>query len=615
MADDDTTSWGDDIIDAGDRSTAPLLPLPTPPEPDGGPSWSWRPLAITIGVLAVVGLGAFWYLTRDTPIAIEVDGRPVANAETVLDRAEAAFADLVRADGATAADGAACWFAPPPDDQPFAGRGPQLACGPVLLGVSGTTEPWVLGRVSYSAGVGTDEVTGRFDSLVGVGDPDTGDFARPDGRGAPSTSGLAPATAGIRAEDGRRVVGDQAVIDAADEAFADAADEAGASVADGSACFFGGTRNRAGQFLTDGDIWCGPVLLRTSDPSDRWARSTIPLTTGDTFALAEATRAPDLPLRSTVGLEPGTDLARPDGRAPADGDDLAPPDAEPVEDGSVEVVDELPGDVDVVVPDDGRLVIPSRDLRLTGVARVDKVGSGAEALVAGAGSELVVAAFEVARVEGATSAVGTAQLVVDDDRMPFAEWATIDGSGAIVASVPDDAGQVTLEVLFEGVAQQISLLTGERVGPFPAALYREDTTVGLGRALDATAAMPAGDPVTAGGVVSEVALAAWTDEQGWAPEGKAFLALTIEGWARDTPCCDVTGVEVTPLFSVTTAAGERIEGTVADAAFRPAPVFVVPADFTGGTVELRLRVTFHRGSGGQETVEGAPVGLPVELPG
>jgi hypothetical protein len=618
LADDDTTSWGDDIIDAGDRPAAPLLPLPpfpARPAPDAGPSWSWRSLGITAGVLVVLGLGAFWYLTRDTPVAIEVDGRPVANAETVLDRAEAAFADLVRTDGATPADDAACWFTPPPDDQPFAGRGPQLACGPVLLGVSGTTEPWVLGRVDYSAGVGGDEVTGSFDSLVGVGAPDTGDFARPDGRGAPGTSGLAPATAGIRTEDGRRLIGDQAVIDAADEVFADAADEAGASVTDGSSCFFGGTRNRAGQFRTDGDIWCGPVLLRTSDPADRWARTTVSFAPGDTFALAKVARAPNLPLTGTVGLEAGTDLARPDRREPADGDDLEPPDAEPVDAGSVEVVDELPDDVDLDEPDDGRLVTPSRNLRLTGIARVDKVGSGADALVAGTGSELVVAAFEVARVEGASYDAGTAQMVVDGDRTPFAGWPTIDGSGAIVASVPDDAGQVTLEVLFDGVAQQLSLLTGERVGAFPAALYREDATVGLGRQLDATAALPAGEPVTAGGVVSEAALAAWTEEQGWAPEGRAFLALTVDGWTKDTPCCDVTGVEVTPLFSVTTASGERIDGTVGDASSRPEPVFVVPADFTSGIVELRLRVTFHRGSGEQETVEGAPAGLPVELPG
>lgn len=182
-------------------AAATARPQPSPGreaaiDPEDGTGWSWRSTAITLGALLVIGVGAFWYVTRETPVAIEVDG-------------------------ARPSDGAGCWFAPPDEENPVS-LGPQLACGPVLLGVSGTTKPWVLGTVSYTTSGSGDESTGTFGSLDGVGDPDTGDFARPDGRDVPATSDLEPATVGIRAEDGRRLVGDQAAIDAADEAFADA---------------------------------------------------------------------------------------------------------------------------------------------------------------------------------------------------------------------------------------------------------------------------------------------------------------------------------------------------------------------------------------------------------
>lgn len=639
MADEDPASWGDDITQSPEPQIAPpLVPPPpsmAPPQPTGasrvqasthapppgaqpsvpadeGVGWSWRSTAVTLAVLLVIGAGAFWYLTRDTPVAIEVDGRPITNAETVLERGEAAFTSLAKTDGATPAADAGCWFAPPADEG-IASQGPQLACGPVLLGVSGTTKPWVLGRVSYTTSASGDDSTGTFESLDGVGDPDTGDFDRPDGRGVPSTSDLKPATKGVRAADGRRLVGDQAAIDAADDAFAEAAADADASVADDSECFFGGTRNRAGQFLTEGEIWCGPVLLLDSDARDSWSMSTFSVGSGDTFALAEASPPSIDSLTTTVPLDPGLDLARPDGHKIPDATGLKPPDAEPVEDDAVMVVDDLPGEVEFDEPDDGRLIIPSRRVQLTGLAQVDKVGSGSGALVAADDHSLVMVMLDEEPIEDGPSDEGTAQLVVDSDKSPFEEWTSLDGSGTLVLSVPDDVEEVALEVLFDGVRQRISLLTGERAGGFPAALYREETRAGLGEPLNATAALPVGDPASAGGVISEARLAAWTDDLGWAPDGKAFLVLITDGWETDDPCCEVDDVEVMALFALTPDGGKPIDGVTSDSSSQPDPFFVVPADFATGSVELRLRVTFDR-DGAPGTAEGEPVGLAIKLP-
>lgn len=312
-------------------------------------------------------------------------------------------------------------------------------------------------------------------------------------------------------------------------------------------------------------------------------------------------------------LDPGLDLARPDEREVPDAEGLEPPDAEPIDDDAVEVLDDESSGLDLTEPDDGRLIVPSRVLLLTGLDRVPKIGSGADALVAAADHELVVAEFESAAVEDGPADRGTAQLVVDGARTPFTDWSSLGDTGTLAVSVPDDAEEVALEVLFDGVTQRISLLTGVRAEGFPAALYRDDPRTGIGQDLTATAVLPVGDPATAGGVISEARVVAWTDEQGWAPEGKAFLLFTTEGWQTDQPCCEVSGVTVVALFSVTLDGGERAEGTVADSSSQPDPVFVVPAGFTSGSVELRLRVTFER-DGAPGSVDGEPVRLAVEVP-
>jgi hypothetical protein len=594
-----------------DPQFGPRRGSPTDPALDA--SWSWKATAITLVVLAVVGGASFWWFTRDVPTAIAVDGKPIANASAVLDGAEQAFADLVESDGATPAEGAGCWFAPP-EDEASATLGPRIACGPVLLGVSGTTKPWVIGRAQYQLGTGGDDVTGTFQAFEAVEDLDVGELAHPDGKDVPGTSDLQPATGGLRAADGRRLLGDQEAIDGADDAFATAAEEAGASVSDDSLCFFGGTKGKADAFVADGSIWCGPVLVRGSDPSDLWATTSFSPTSGESFALATATAPTSFSLSSTTSLAPGVDLYRPDGKEVPEGLDLEVPDAAPIEDGEVQIVEQLPDDVDLTEPADGRLATPARSLRFTGLGKAEQIGAGADALVAAEGDILVVASFEATATEGGGFDQGTAVLSVDGDKSPFDRWSSVDGSGALVAPVPDDAEDVTLEVLFDGVTQEISLVTGERTPGFPAALYREKPSLGLQAQISAQAPMPVGDPATATGVASEVRLAAWIEGRGWAPDGKAYLVLTVTGWSAPPPCCEVTGAEVVGEFRLTPTGGTPTDALASDTpASTPEPVFEVPADFTSGTLEIRLLVSFER-DGRTDNTAGEPVQVDIEVP-
>jgi len=623
MADHGPPSWGDDFtaVHQGQPPTTtlpgaatfdprpgPYAPHLPPPPRTGG---RWKGAVLTLLLIAAIAVGTFLYITRDVPTEIEVGGRPITNAGSILERAESAFADLASADGATPAAGSGCWFAPPVD-KASAWQGPRLACGPVLLGVSGTTKPWVIGRALYSTNLNGREATGTFDAFESVAAPDTDDFVRPDGRAVPDSSRLAPARGGIRTADGRRLVDDQAVIDTVDGAFMTAVAESGAAGSEGSLCFFGGATNEADQFLTDGSLWCGPVLLGDSAPGALWAQSSFTAGTGDSFAVADATPPPSFELGATSPLPPGVSLVRPDGRQPVDGTGLRPPVAGPVA-RTIEVLPEAPAGVQLQAPADGRLHLPSRTLLLTGLGRIDQAGAEAEEVAVAGGETVVVATFESAAVEGGPADGGTAQLVVDGEASPFDGWSALPATGALTVSVPADAQDVTLEVVFDGLSQKISLLTGERAGGFPAVLYRDGTTAAIGAEFVAEAAMPAGDGATASGVVGGVRLVAWLDGRGWAAPGRAFLAVDITDWQAEPPCCEVTGAALIPVFTMAPAGQPRVDTVVAVDAARPTPVFDVPADFTAGELELRLLVTFQR-DGSPGSAGGDPVPMAVDLP-
>ena len=592
-------------------AAAPTLTLPTSTQTTSARKWT---NTLTTGcILLGLLLGGLWFLRRDRPVGLTVDGVPIANASTVLAQAEAVFAELVRADEALPATGAGCWFAPPPSGKGATGRaGPRVACGPVLLGVSGTTKPWVTGTVSYQSRNG--EAFGTFGKLTAVEAVDRGSLSRADGRRPPGRSDLKVPPVVLRAADGRRLSGDDKVIAAADEAFARAATHAGAALAGDSGCWFGVVAGPPDQRISDSAMWCGPVLLRSSRPDAAWAKWPVSSRSTDWFAVAELQPPSISSITTTVTLAPGTQLYRADGRVAPDAAGLALPDASPKDPGYTEVLQSLPDGLPTQPPTgDGRLRIPSRQITIEAVARVPKIGSGKDAVVAAQGEELVVARYTRVDPQAGPSDRGTAQLIVGTRRQAFSKWTTLPAMGAFVVSVPKGTTPVLLEVLFDGVTQTVSLATGERSPDARAALYRATESIGVGKPFQLSVPLPVGDPAGMTGVVTEVRIEAWRERIGWAAPGQAYLTVKLGSVKTQAPCCAVSNVRVLPTWGLALASGGLAEATTVPGGASDTLVFDVPESTTTATLQLSATVGYRQGSANKEG-SGGPISIVLELP-
>ncbi len=473
------------------------------------------------------------------------------------------------------------------------------------LGIAGDDQLWLVATPSYS---GTDEVRGSVGELGAVAALDTSTLNRPDGDRPPSD---APeiGTEGVRTEGGQVITNVDAYLAEADRQLEDVV-AAEVSVAEGARCFLGVREvSRAGQTIRQatGSTWCGPARTRAAAPGASWAelRTSVSSTALVTAELAQ----PTLTISASQAVPSSTLLWRPDGAEPAEDGDLAAPVAGPQPAGFADVVAELAEPDGLTAPADGRLRTPREDVRLTGLARVPQVGEGDAALVAAEGEELVVARYEVT-VDPDVTGRSTATLVVDGARRPLRPWSSLEDGTWLVASVPTGADAVDLEVLFDDRAQTISLLTGERAPGTPAALYRESGSIGVGSPLQVAVPLPEGNPATVSLVVTEAVVAAWLPDQGWAPQGQAYVRLALEQVEVEEPCCDVADLEVLPVLTLTPSDGTAVptlEGT--DPGTDAAAVFVVAQDVTAATLTLTAAATFEGG-----TATSPADSLPLELP-
>ena len=563
---------------------------------------------VLLGTAAGLGVRAL----LGAPVALEVDGQPIVNAQQMLNDLTPQLTGIAVEDGAPLPEGAGCWFAPQAERSGGVGgarsEGPRIACGPVRLGIAGDDQLWLVSKPFYSTG---DEVRGQVNALNDVAAVDRSTLNRPD-RQRPPADQPDIGTGGVRAEDGRLITNAAAYLATADGDFAEAARVGGASVAASTRCYLGVLEvSRAGQPIrqSTGSAWCGPVRTSDADPGATWAEFSLSLTAGQSLVSAVATD----PSLDQVGkpetLPPGERLWRPDGQLPDPNaeKDLPPPAAKPQRAGFSDVVADLAEPGQLTTPTDGRLNTPALALTLTGLFRGGQVGTGDKAVVAAPGEELVVARYQAQRVESVTGS-STATLVVDGARQPFPAWSKITDGVWLLASVPAAARSVDLEVLFDGRAQSVSLLTGTRAAGAPLVLYRKTPTVGVGQSARVSVALPNGDPAVVSVVVVDATVSAWTAEDRWAQPGQAYLRIGLDQLQTDRPCCELTVEEMTPTFALSVPGQPAVTADPPKAGDQ-AVVFVVPETVTEATLAVNADVAYE---GGRAT--GKPVSVKLRLP-
>jgi hypothetical protein len=594
------------------ETDAPPTPTPTPP-----PTFTqrWGNLFITVGLLAVTVAVVVGVVHRGNPASLDIDGKPIVNADAVIADATSAFDRMVAEDGAHPPAGAGCWFAPAVAGNAAATDRPRVACGPVRLGVSRGDQVWVVGPATFAPDAGGDGWTGRFGGLRSVEAVNADELVRPDGAVPPAATDLVPPDEALRDQDGRRIRDEAAVLTRVEDSLRPAAAGSRASIAGDAGCWFGTDPQPDNPHRSDGALWCGPVRLARSGPAEAWVRVPLSIQRGEVFTTAKAQANPLTGISGTRALPATVRLYRPDGRTPPDPAQLAPPDPNTSGTGIIELVRQVPPDLVLTPPaGDARLVIPTRTLTIDGLARVPRVGTGRTAIAAAPGEELVVARFRRTDPPRSPGTKGTAQLVVGSRRASFAEWSNLPESGLLVVSVPVGADP-GLEVTFDGVPQTISLATGQRSGTPRPALYRSSTDdVAVNRPVDVTAPLPGGPPARYTATVASAGVDGWRERLGWAPPGKAFVALTLKDVKVDEPCCTFTGVEAVPRWTLTLPDGTVIASTPAPDT-RPAPttvVFEAPDTVTRGELRLGLDVTWAQ-KGTPGTASGGPVSLPLEL--
>lgn len=593
----------------------PPSPEPTAADPRSRRPASRRTKIAAAGVAVVVLATAGWFGFRaltGPPVPLAVDGAPIVNAQQMLDDLTPQFRQIAAQDGAPLAARAGCWFAPPADAQTSAAaRGPRVACGPVRLGIAGDDQFWLVTQPSYA---GTGEVRGRVRDLDGVATIKRSTLNRPDGKRPPAEEPRIGAD-GVRADDGRLIANAGSFVDAASQAFANAARSGKASTAASTRCYLGVREvDRAGVPIrqSTGTAWCGPVRTRDSTPGQYWSAYPVSLGAGSSLVAVEARRPAITRVGPGTALPPGESLWRPDGQQPdpAAEADLEPPTADPQRPGFSDVLVDLAAPADLVTPGDGRLITPTLALNLTGLYRGNQVGAGDEALVAAEGEELVVAAYRAERTVG-VNASSTATLVVDGNRRPFPAWSRVAAGSWLVVSVPQGAEQVGLEVLFDGRAQTISLLTGERAPGAPRALYRSLEPVGVGKPVSVRVALPEGDPAGVQLVVVDATLAAWFPGFGWAVADQAFISVGLAELKVDRPCCALAVRDVTPTFVLETEGADAVKPDERNTAngLRSAVVFAVADTVTEATLSVGAVASYD---GGQRS--GKPVDVALRFP-
>ncbi len=345
-------------------------------------------LVVTAATLvAAAGLAYFFWSTAGR-VDLRYNGQEIANAEEMLADAEALMADTAAADGADPFLDARCFFAP---ENPPSNTNPVVVCGPVWLGVSPSSQPWLTVQTRYD--LVDDQAVGRIEGFGGTAELDLRSLDRPDGirPAAPGTPAY-PAT-GPRLRDGRLLVDVGVILDGALAAFNDHVstnDDPLISAHPDAICFLVQgpdlAPNQATVRQTGNDVWCGPGRTVATGSSQVWLPINISYQRGPTFGSVQFEEA-SVGFLGFQTIPDDVTLARPDGATPPDAADLDRP---PVPIDFATVVD-YTVDTGGLAGGEGLLVTSDYRINFDALVRSDRIGSGARSFIAPDGHDLVVA--------------------------------------------------------------------------------------------------------------------------------------------------------------------------------------------------------------------------------
>jgi hypothetical protein len=377
-------------------------------------------------------------------------------------------------------------------------------------------------------------------------------------------------------------------LEEADAIFDALVDERHGARHDDSRCYFGVPDGQPDQ--VDDRVRCGPVLFVDGDPAEPYL--SFPLTESDAGTGVRLT-VDDQPVEPDPAAVPAdVDLIRHDGKRPPSGaGGLEPPEPPPAADDLVDAV-EL-GTTSLGSPPEGAAIGSlNASYELTGLATVDRFGTGDEARRAPEGHQLI--AFELAAGPGETPlATGTPALSVQIDGGTPRDITAIAGSGGtIVVAAPDDAEQVDLIVTDAEVEQRLSLLDGTPAPGNLRVLTRANRgqQVGAAHQVTATGTDPAGSVPISGTINVESVHLDWflrEDPTRRAANGDvALLVVALSyNWVEITPP-DAGLAE--QAFTLAMPDGSTLPAVnlAADPASSVIIAFEVPADFTTGTLNV-----------------------------
>ena len=410
---------------------------------------------------------------------------------------------------------------------------------------------------------------------------------------------------------GRDIVEPEKALSAAESTLDAIVDERHGATSAESACYF--VAKNAETTDIEDHLVCGPVLFVDGDESKPYLTFPLQVSTGEGDARLTVSDEPESPEPSELA-NPDL-LRRPDGVAPPEGNaGLAVPEPPRAEEGVFTEVAFETIELEST-PATARIGSPTMSLDLPGIGTPQRYGRGDDARRPAEGEKFV--GFELAAGPGEVGPVGELSVGVqvgDDDAIPLPDDVDLSGEPVhLVISVPEDTDEVSLVVTEGGLAQKLSLVTGEPDPGNVAVWQRTNRTqqVGLSQGITIRASQPGfvTEDFASTLTVSEVVLTYFAgpnlDRAPSAPT-QAFLVLDA-GLSLDGQ--SDLGLDP-PYWSLTLPDGTVLPAyDLHDGPDRISIAFEVDADFSGGTLNFGGVLT----SSGGLTLDTLGVFLPIPV--